>query len=180
MTMTLSASLGTILNCCFCGTEFGKEHSQQKYCSKSCQSRASNRRLASYKQKWVEENSEKVAEQKKAYANANREKRVEQTERWRKANMSYYTQYSRLRYAQLQQAKLKSLTKVDEYALDEWYNLARKLGLEVDHIVPLKHKKVCGLHVPWNMQLLSRTDNAARNNNFSDDVVGIIREKEAE
>lgn len=56
--------------------------------------------------------------------------------------------------------------------IKEFYKLAKALedftGIkwEVDHIVPMKGELVSGLHVPWNLQLLPKTDNAKKGNRF--------------
>jgi hypothetical protein len=56
------------------------------------------------------------------------------------------------------------------------YRKARKLSkikkvrYSVDHIVPLNHPQVCGLHVPWNLRAILYADNQAKGNAWWPDM----------
>lgn len=67
-------------------------------------------------------------------------------------------------------ARVKRATPkwADMKAITDMYQQAKKLGLEVDHVVPLQGKNVCGLHVENNLQHLSMEANRRKNNRFEE------------
>ena len=50
------------------------------------------------------------------------------------------------------------------------YKKANFFGFEVDHVVPIRSKIVCGLNVPANMQLLHKSLNSSKGNRHWPDM----------
>lgn len=66
---------------------------------------------------------------------------------------------------------------VDHVEIGKFYVEARRLTLEtgiiheVDHIHPLQGRNLCGLHVPWNLQILTKSENSRKRNIFIGDAM---------
>lgn len=131
------------------------------YCSTKC-----------IKTRWRLENLEKHKLSQKRYLEEHPEKRAQSSKNYVQTHKPYYTAYSSLRTRHVKVAKPKW---ADQKRIDWIYEEAAYFGLEVDHIIPLKHSKVCGLHVPENMQILTRSENARKGNKFNPDEDIICR-----
>jgi hypothetical protein len=107
---------------------------------------------------WRAANPERVKQNgKNAYARRTKKDNYERLARWRKENYGKYA-------AQWKRMKQATPAWADRDLMELVYEEAKHRGLEVDHIIPLKGKHVCGLHVYNNTQLLTRTQNATKSN----------------
>lgn len=90
--------------------------------------------------------------------------------KWRKLNPDKEAAATRLYQARKLGATPKWLTPEDRKAMRAMYAEARRRTKEtgvdhvVDHVHPLRGRNFCGLHVPWNLQVLTAKANASKGN----------------
>ena len=126
-------------------------------------------------------------EYNKTYYPQNKARITARTIQWQKENKEKYAIKSRRHYennkekAFANSAKYRAsrrnacpswLDKTMKEQIEQMYANARKISQdtgvahEVDHIVPLVNSAVCGLHVPWNLQILTQFENRSKRNNL--------------
>jgi hypothetical protein len=96
---------------------------------------------------------------------ANKEQYSEGVKKWGKENPHKSAAFNaKHRATKLQAAP--SWLEDEKQRIEFLYATAQATGLHVDHIVPLKHHLVCGLHCLDNLQLLEPKENIQKSNNF--------------
>jgi len=121
---------------------------------------------------WYEGNKERRAATEKAWREANKERRAAVKKAWREKNPKKTRLYYKLWNRRVRRATPKWLTEEHKQKILATYNQARDCTMttgelyHTDHIVPLKGENVCGLHVPWNLQVLPQDVNDSKGNKF--------------
>ncbi len=113
---------------------------------------------------------------KKCMDNQKREaSEVVDTKRLKKARNAWSKKKAKMTFASAKRrtAELNATpTWVNESKIKEIYrecaDISTRTGIQhhVDHIIPLRGKKVCGLHVPWNLQVITASDNLKKSNHL--------------
>ena len=89
---------------------------------------------------------------------------------WKDQNALWVLANNKNRRRKHRQATPLWLTRAQKTQMRELYKIAITMtkitGVQyvVDHIDPLRSEVLCGLHVPWNLQVITQAENLAKSN----------------
>lgn len=123
-----------------------------------------------YYSKLSKEQKQKRNELKKQWADTNKEKVKKYSKQYADLHLANRAATQRKRLSAKLHRTPSWLTADDYLKIRCLYQVARMRTTEtgyvwhVDHILPLQGKNVCGLHVPWNLQVIPATENLRKYN----------------
>lgn len=147
--------------CKVCKKEYRKEYQKVNF-----------DKIKDYKKEYRKANCTKINEYKKGWDKVNCDKTKWHQKKWTSKNIDKINSYSAKRRSKKLQATPPWLTMEHLSAIRDFYTESKALekatGIKhhVDHIVPLQGKNVCGLHVPWNLNVLTATENLVKNSHY--------------
>jgi hypothetical protein len=128
------------------------------------------------RKEYLKNNKEKllpaIIKYQTAYYESNREKLLQSRREYVQLNPEKLTAQNAKRKAARLQRTPNWLTKKDYAAIELFYAQAKAMSdqtgekYHVDHIIPLRGKKVSGLHVPTNLQVISAKVNLKKKNHY--------------
>lgn len=174
------------------------KQSQKLYYSENSEAikrrvRAQTRANPQVRQAYKEKNSDRIrqvtranyeanAEQRRAYAKAYRLVNLEKCKAAGRQdkikNRARYTAAENNRKALKLKCSPRWLTESQKAEISALYAYAAEMReaigeeMHVDHIIPLQGADVCGLHVPWNLQVLRGSDNNEKYNKIPEYLQG--------
>jgi hypothetical protein len=93
---------------------------------------------------------------------------------WKEANKTQVLADNKVRRRKHRDATPPWLTRRQKSEIRQLYQIAitmtQTTGEQyvVDHIVPLRGESVCGLHVPWNLRVITQEENLKKSNKHVD------------
>lgn len=151
-------------NCCVnCKKLYAKINNKNYYEKNKIEQRNRSR-------KYKTENKDLVSNYMKQYKILKKEEIKKSLKAWTFKNYHNKLAANAKRRATRLKATPKWLTKQQLAEIANIYKQAKELEKEtglkyhVDHIIPLKGKDICGLHTPWNLQILKAEENIRKSN----------------
>ncbi len=98
------------------------------------------------------------------------EKTKEYKKRWKENNQVWVRADTKARRRKHRDATPPWLTAKQKSEIRQLYQIAITMSKTtgeqyvVDHIVPLRSPDVCGLHVPWNLRVITQKENLKKSN----------------
>jgi 5-methylcytosine-specific restriction endonuclease McrA len=89
---------------------------------------------------------------------------------WKERNLVWVRADTKARRRKHRQATPKWLSSKQKTEIRQLYQIAiimtKTTGEQyvVDHIIPLRSNDVCGLHVPWNLRVITQEENLKKSN----------------
>lgn len=125
-----------------------------------------------YYKAWHQKNKNKEKQAMKKWYDNNKDHAKALMKAYKKNNSDKCNVSSAKYRASKLYATPKWLTPDQQKQIEEFYSICKEIQwlsnpcdpLEVDHIIPLQGENVCGLHVPWNLQILPRSQNLQKSN----------------
>jgi hypothetical protein len=117
---------------------------------------------------WAERNPEKIRGYMQKASKAWHERNPDYLSNFYKANKERYVAARARRRAAQDSATPAWLTAIDKAMIQEMYDVSEaryiQTGIKhhVDHIVPINGKDVAGMHVPWNLQVITAHENLSK------------------
>jgi hypothetical protein len=134
-------------------------------------------KLAIQSQKYYLENKNKILIRAQEYYEVNRDACLIRMQEYGKNNPSKIAAHKARYRAAKFQATPSWLTVDDHRQIEEFYRISQQMQLStceeyhVDHIVPLQGENVCGLHVPWNLQVIPAKENLSKSNKLQEEIL---------
>lgn len=154
------------------------EKNKDRYVARGKRYREQNSDLVKARQaQWRLKNRDAVLEKKRA---DNKRRREANPEKFRERSRLYLLRFPEKHAARQAARRCKKVEATPAWAntffIEEIYDLAKRrtklTGVEwhVDHIVPLKSRLVCGLHVESNLQVIPSVLNISKSNRMWPDM----------
>jgi hypothetical protein len=128
--------------------------------------------VAEQKRAWKAANKDRVEQKDRLYAAAHPDRRDQARKKWSAANPGKDNASKALNVQSRKRRVPTWLSEDDKWMIAQAYELAalrtKMFGFawHVDHVIPLQGKRVSGLHVPTNLQVIPGVENVRKGSTY--------------